>query len=61
MDRRMEERIRARAQAIWEEEGRPEGRDLDWWRRAVEEIAAAEATEEEGQGPIVAPTPPQGR
>jgi hypothetical protein len=33
-----EEPIRKRAYAIWEEEGRPEGRDLDHWRRAAAEI-----------------------
>jgi len=38
-----EERIRAIAYAIWEEEGRPDGRDLDHWARACElvEVEAA--------------------
>lgn len=39
-----EEVIRARAYAIWEDEGRPEGRHLDHWRRASDEVAAPEAT-----------------
>jgi hypothetical protein len=33
-----EERIRARARELWEEEGRPEGRHLDHWERAKAEI-----------------------
>lgn len=39
-----EEVVRARAYAIWEDEGRPEGRHLDHWRRASDEVAAPEAT-----------------
>jgi hypothetical protein len=30
----LEERIRARAHAMWEEEGRPDGREADHWERA---------------------------
>ncbi|WP_236025250.1 DUF2934 domain-containing protein [Arenibaculum pallidiluteum] len=40
MDRN--ERIAARAYAIWEKEGRPEGRDVEHWHRAADEIAAEE-------------------
>lgn len=36
MDR--EERIKARAHAIWEEEGQPESRSADHWERAEREI-----------------------
>jgi hypothetical protein len=36
-----EQVIRERAYAIWEEEGRPDGRDLDHWRRAEQEISSA--------------------
>jgi Protein of unknown function (DUF2934) len=36
-----EQAIRERAYAIWEEEGRPDGRDLDHWRRAEQEISSA--------------------
>jgi len=32
-------RIRERAYAIWEREGRPEGRHLDHWDQATREIA----------------------
>lgn len=35
----VEERIRRRAYAIWEQEGRPDGRDADHWALAREEIA----------------------
>ena len=35
-----EEDIRARAYAIWEDEGRPYGQHLEHWRRAADEVAA---------------------
>ena len=35
-----EEAIRARARAIWERGGRPDGKDIEHWRQAEEEIAA---------------------
>ena len=35
-----EDEIRARAYAIWEQEGRPEDRSLDHWLRAEAEIPA---------------------
>ncbi len=38
-----EVRIRRRAYEIWEEQGRPEGRDQDHWKQARQEV------EEEGQ------------
>jgi hypothetical protein len=34
--------IRTRAYAIWEEEGRPDGRDWEHWCRAAQEVAAHE-------------------
>lgn len=37
------ERIRERAYALWEEEGRPAGRAERHWHRAVAEIAARDA------------------
>ncbi|MGH7750676.1 MAG: DUF2934 domain-containing protein, partial [Candidatus Dormibacteria bacterium] len=39
LDPAIEERIRARAYQIWEEEGRPAGRDVEHWIRAVLELA----------------------
>lgn len=35
-----DERIRKRAYAIWEEEGRPFGRDSEHWQRAHDEMKA---------------------
>jgi hypothetical protein len=35
-------KIRARAYAIWEEEGRPDGKHLEHWVRAKQLIAAEE-------------------
>jgi hypothetical protein len=49
-----EERIRRRAHEIWEQEGRPEGRDQEHWAQASREIEA------ESDGPATpddAPTP----
>jgi hypothetical protein len=37
-----EERIRRRAQEIWEREGRPEGRHEEHWARARREVEAEE-------------------
>ena len=37
-----EHRIRERAYAIWEQEGRPDGKDREHWLRAEAEIAAEE-------------------
>jgi hypothetical protein len=35
-DANREERIRARAYHLWESEGRPEGRAVEFWERAAE-------------------------
>ena len=43
----LQERIRDRAYAIWEREGRPHGRDRDHWAEAEREIA----NEESGPAP----------
>ena len=34
-----EEAIRGRAYALWQQDGRPEGKDLDHWLRAEAEVA----------------------
>jgi hypothetical protein len=39
-----EMRVRERAYALWEEEGRPAGREFDHWVRARSEIAGMIAT-----------------
>jgi hypothetical protein len=38
-ERALEERIRQRAYRLWEEEGRPEGRDEVHWDKAAELVA----------------------
>ena len=40
--RRAKEAIRARARELWEIEGRPAGRDLDFWLQAEREFREAE-------------------
>lgn len=40
MNTAIEERIRTRAYELWEAEGRPEGREIDHWLQAVQELAA---------------------
>ncbi len=37
------EPIRIRAYQLWEQAGRPEGGDLEYWERARQEIEAEEA------------------
>jgi hypothetical protein len=38
MDKETEQLIRERAYMLWENDGRPEGRAEEYWRRAEEEI-----------------------
>jgi hypothetical protein len=38
-----DDEIRKRAHEIWENEGRPDGREKDHWERAEREMAAASA------------------
>jgi rubrerythrin len=67
-----EERIRQRAYAIWESEGRPEGEERRHWEKAERELAerdqrppsdATNERREEGEvGTVVAPsTAPRGK
>lgn len=49
------DRIRRRAYAIWEREGRPEGREADHWKQASEELAI-----EDNIGQTLAPNPSRG-
>ncbi len=45
MDQMIEEKVRERAYALWEKEGSPSGRDMEFWERArqlVEATAHAE-------------------
>ncbi|ARU18011.1 DUF2934 domain-containing protein [Croceicoccus marinus] len=43
MDQNIENRIRERAYEIWEEEGRPEGREAQHWQQAAGDIADAQS------------------
>jgi hypothetical protein len=45
MDER-EEQIRCRAHELWEQAGKPEGREMDFWLQAEREIAS-----EQGETP----------
>ena len=58
MDRRQDqahqERVRQRAYRLWEEEGRPEGREQAHWEMAEELVAI-----EENQRATLQPVPPQ--
>jgi hypothetical protein len=45
-----ENRVRERAHRIWEDEGRPEGRDADHWRRAEVEIEQEHALTHQPRG-----------
>lgn len=45
-----ETRIRERAHAIWEEEGRPEGQKREHWERAAAEVDATERAGEPEEG-----------
>ena len=44
MNSEREARIQERAYRIWEEEGRPHGREEEHWHRAVHEIDSAQAS-----------------
>lgn len=41
MDHDLDHRVRERAYQIWEEEGRPQGRDAHHWQQAAAEFADA--------------------
>jgi hypothetical protein len=52
-----QERIRRRAHQIWDESGRPEGRDLDHWRQATTDVDAEDAAANgSGDAPMTAAT-----
>jgi hypothetical protein len=45
-----EEQIRARAHAIWEQEGKPDGRSEEHWSQACEEVSFEFSTLENAAG-----------
>jgi hypothetical protein len=55
-----EQKIRERAHALWEAEGRPEGREHDHWREAERQVVAEEAEEGQPQAPDDAAVSSQG-
>ena len=58
MDPETERLVRERACALWEADGRPEGRDLDYWLQAEEEIGALSVAGEEDPLAAVDDLPP---
>jgi Protein of unknown function (DUF2934) len=51
-----EAQVRERAYRLWEEEGRPHGRDVEYWERA-REFVAAERNRTSAAPEIVSPDP----
>lgn len=54
---RNEQHIRERAYALWEEEGRPEGRDVTHWLRAEAELAADKSLGVTDDGKLLGASP----
>lgn len=50
MNTAREDTIRTRAHQIWENEGRPEGRDQEHWRTAEDELADGRLTDQPDMG-----------
>ena len=42
-EKTIEDRVRDRAYALWEKNGRPDGRSDEYWQRARSEVQAEEA------------------
>ena len=49
-----EQVIRDRARELWEEEGRPEGRDEEYWRRAANELMSGDSEPAENSSVVIA-------
>jgi hypothetical protein len=58
MDPEHEQAIRERAHALWEADGRPEGRELDYWLKAEEELAVLSVAGEEDPLTAIDDLPP---
>lgn len=56
-DPKREQRIRERAYHLWEQEGRPHGRDVEYWERA-RELVGMEESRGAGQLPNPMTHPP---
>jgi DUF2934 family protein len=46
-DEELKQRITERARQLWEQAGRPEGRDMEYWLMAEEELAPLSVAGEE--------------
>ena len=46
--------IRERAYQLWEQAGRPEGGDLEFWERAREQVEAEQAEQRPKTGAVAA-------
>ena len=46
-DEELKQRVAGRARQLWEEAGRPEGRDMEYWLMAEEELAPLSVAGEE--------------
>ena len=42
-EKTIEDRVRDRAYALWEKDGRPDGRSDEYWQQARSEVEAEEA------------------
>ena len=48
MNANREEEIRRRARQIWEDEGRPDGKEAEHWERATREMGANDGSKTDG-------------
>lgn len=56
-----EEDIRARAYALWQRDGSPDGREAEYWERAERELAEESDLDTSKQSAeVTQPTPPAG-
>lgn len=56
-----EDDIRARAYALWEKDGSPEGRALDYWVRALRELSEEQGLDRSAEAAeVTQPPPPAG-
>ena len=46
----LKQRITERARQLWDEDGRPEGRDMEYWLKAEDELAPHSVAGEEDPG-----------
>jgi len=50
-DTGLQERIRARAHELWEQSGRPDGREDEFWYQAEREVSEMEQLRDEATAP----------